>query len=110
MPAIAYARPHEIEIERFSPGGDGIPAQLSRILVVGSTARLELEREDSEQIVEAELPAERVRKLKLKRGETVLIRPSRMQVFLDRDRNSKLDDMLPEPSLEEIPAFGTILW
>ena len=110
-PAIGYARPHEIEIERFSPGGDGIPAQLSRILVVGPTARLELERDDSEQIVEAELPAERARELNLKRGETVLIRPSRMQVFLDRDRKPKLDDeVLPDPSAEVIPAFGTILW
>jgi sulfate transport system ATP-binding protein len=110
-PAIAYARPHEIEIERFSPGGEGIPAQLIRILVVGPTARLELERDDSGQIVEAELPAARARSMNLKAGETVLIRPSRMQVFLDRDRKPKLDDgVLPDPSAEVIPAFGTILW
>jgi sulfate transport system ATP-binding protein len=112
-PAIAYARPHEIEIERFSPGGEGIPAQLNRILVVGPTARLELERDDTEQIVEAELPAARVRMLNLKRGETVLIRPSKMQVFLDRDRKSLLDKEdgpLPDPAAEVIPAFGTILW
>ena len=35
--------------------------QLIRILVVGPTARLELERDDSGQIVEAELPAARAR-------------------------------------------------
>src|SRR3954452_114317 len=110
-PAIGYARPHEIEIERFSPGGEGIPAQLSRILVVGPTARLELERDDSGQIIEAELPAARVRNLKLKQGETVLIRPSRMQVFLERDRKPKVgEDVLPVVAREEIPAFGTILW
>jgi sulfate transport system ATP-binding protein len=110
-PAIAYARPHEIEIERFSPSGEGIPAQLSRILVVGQTARLELERDDSGQIVEAELPAARARSLNLKQGETVLIRPSRMQVFLDRDRKPRIDDgPLPDPSAEVIPAFGNILW
>src|SRR3954454_2585967 len=110
-PAIGYARPHEIEIERFSPGGEGIPAQLSRILVVGPTARLELERDDSGQIIEAELPATRVRNLKLKQGETVLIRPSRMQVFLERDRKPKVgEDVLPVVAREEIPAFGTILW
>jgi sulfate/thiosulfate transport system ATP-binding protein len=110
-PAIAYARPHEIDIERFSPGGEGIPAQLSRILVVGPTARLELERDDSGQIVEAELPAARVRNLNLRQGETVLIRPSRMQVFLERDRRIELDDadIVPVPS-EPLPAFGTILW
>src|SRR5207344_1047002 len=42
-PAVAYARPHEIEIERFSPGLAGIPVQLNRLLLVGPTARLELE-------------------------------------------------------------------
>jgi len=78
---------------------------------VGPTARIELERDDSGQIVEAELPAARVRTLKLKQGETVLIRPSRMQVFLERDRKPKLDEeVLPVAAREEIPAFGTILW
>ena len=110
-PAIAYARPHEIEIERFSPGGEGIPAHLSRILIVGPTARLELERDDSGQVVEAELPAERVRSLKLKQGEMVLIRPSKMQVFLDRERKHTPDDeRAPDPAAESLPAFGTILW
>ena len=35
----------EIDIERFSPGLNGISVQLNRLLVVGPTARLELERE-----------------------------------------------------------------
>ena len=83
-PAVAYARPHEIEIERFSPGLDGLPVQLSRMLVVGATARLELEREDNRDILEAEIPATRARGLNLKVGETLLIRPRRMQVFLER--------------------------
>jgi sulfate transport system ATP-binding protein len=85
-PAVAYARPHEIEIERFSPGLAGLPVQLARILVVGPTARLELEREDSAEILEAEIPAARARGLDLKVGETLVIRPSRMQVFLDGAR------------------------
>jgi sulfate transport system ATP-binding protein len=109
-PAIAYARPHEIDVERFSPGLDGIPALLSRILVVGPTAKLELERDDTPGIVEAELPAARVRNLKLKTGETVLIRPSRMQVFLDRDRKRAEEPLLPDRGVEPLPAFGNILW
>ena len=51
--------------------------------------------------------------LNLKRGETLLIRPSKMQVFLDKDRKSRLDEddgPLPDPAAEVIPAFGTILW
>jgi len=81
-PAIAYARPHEIEIERFSPGAEGIPALLSRLLLIGPTARLELEREDTGEIVEAEIPAARASALGLKPGESMMLKPRRMQVFL----------------------------
>jgi len=114
VPAVAYSRPHEIEIERFSPGLSGIPVQLNRVLMVGPTARLELEREDSPQIIEAELPAERARHLRLRQGETLLIRPNRMQVFVERGRGAsaapevaaRAAEVPPEP----LPAFGTVIW
>ena len=80
---MVYARPHEIEIERFSPGLDGIPVQLNRLLVVGPTARLELEREDTGEIIEAEIPAPRARALNLKVGETLAIFPRCSQVFVE---------------------------
>jgi sulfate transport system ATP-binding protein len=82
-PAVAYVRPHEIEIERFSPGIKGIPAQLQRALVVGPTARLELEREDNSEIIEAELTEHRYRQLNLKEGETLIVRPRALKVFHD---------------------------
>ena len=113
-PAVAFSRPHEIEIERFSPGLSGIPVQLNRLLVVGPTARLELEREDSSQIIEAELPAEKARHLKLRQGETLLIRPNKLQVFVERDRVPDSEKTLPprvaDKSLEPLPSFGTVLW
>ena len=110
--AVAYARPHELDIDRFSPGLPGIPVQLTRLLVVGPTARLELEREDGSEIIEGELPAERVRSLRLKVGETLLIRPSKMQVFLHgqtllREPQAQLAPPVQE---EALPAFGTIIW
>jgi sulfate transport system ATP-binding protein len=83
-PAVVYARPHEIDIERFSPGLNGISVQLNRLLVVGPTARLELKREDTGEIVEAEIPAPRARALNLKVGEMLAIFPRNMQVFVDR--------------------------
>jgi sulfate transport system ATP-binding protein len=83
VPAVAYARPHEIEVDRFSPGQEGFPVQLSRVLLVGPTARLEVEREDCPDVIEIELPAERVRSLNLKAGETLLVRPRRVQVFVE---------------------------
>ncbi|PWT75969.1 MAG: sulfate ABC transporter ATP-binding protein [Proteobacteria bacterium] len=116
-PAIAYARPHEIEIDRFSPGLEGIAVQLNRLLIVGPAARLELEREDSAQIIEAEIPAERARHLRLKVGESLLIRPVKMQVFVNGERASAAPNKQhatgasrPEASDQSLPAFGTILW
>jgi sulfate transport system ATP-binding protein len=111
-PAVAYSRPHEIEIERYSPGLAGIPVQLNRLLLVGPTARLELEREDSAQIIEAELPAERARHLNLRQGETLLIRPRKMQVFVERDREPSTEASpqdKPGAKVEEMPVFGTVI-
>jgi sulfate transport system ATP-binding protein len=113
-PAVVYARPHEIEIERFSPGLNGIPVQLSRLLVVGPTARLELERQDTGEVLEAEMSAARARGLKLKVGETLAIVPGRMQVFLDRQRESP--PRQPAKSGQEavrqepLPLHGTVIW
>jgi sulfate/thiosulfate transport system ATP-binding protein len=115
-PATVYARPHEIEIERFSPGQSGIPVVLQRILLIGPTARLELERDDSGEILEAELATSRVRALNLKLGETLLVRPSRMQVFLGEKRKSggrEPDAAAPTQASDPagwLAAYGNVIW
>jgi len=82
-PAVAYTRPHEIEIGRYAPGEPGIPARLKRALIVGPSARLELEREDDAGIIEAEIPSDLYRSLALREGETLLVRPRKTKVFLN---------------------------
>jgi sulfate transport system ATP-binding protein len=116
-PATVYARPHEIEIERFSPGQEGIPAVLQRILVIGPTARLELERDDQAEIVEAEISADRVRSLNLRQGETLLIRPRKMQVFLgEKTTPDAQASNLAQPLAKAggpagwLAAFGEVIW
>jgi sulfate transport system ATP-binding protein len=99
--AIAFARPHEIEVDRFSPGLEGIPVQLSRILIVGPTARLEVEREDCPEIIEVELPAERVRNLNLTLGETLLIHPRQVRVFVGEQPGA---DTGPQRATEREPV------
>jgi len=111
-PAIAYARPHEIEIERFSPGAAGIPVHLNRLLMVGPNARLELRRDDSSEIIEAEIPSARARQLQLKTGEALLIRPGKMQVFLDPDgavRGSQTTPGGAKEASEPPPAIGSVI-
>jgi sulfate transport system ATP-binding protein len=82
-PAVAYTRPHEIEVGRFAPGEPGISARLKRALIVGPSARLELEREDDAGIIEAEIASDLYRSLALREGETLLVRPRKTKVFLN---------------------------
>lgn len=82
-PAVGFVRPHELDIDRYGPGQSGIRVQLVRTLLVGPTARLELEREDGAGLIEAEMPAEQYRQKRFREGETLVVRPRRLQVFLN---------------------------
>ncbi|WP_326535923.1 sulfate/molybdate ABC transporter ATP-binding protein [Pseudorhodoferax sp.] len=86
--AFAYVRPHDLEVERYSPGATGIVAQLSRALVVGPIARLELTPQDAkdakgDQIIEAQLTAEEFNARGFREGETLVVTPRRAKVFVD---------------------------
>ncbi|WP_455556025.1 sulfate/molybdate ABC transporter ATP-binding protein [Comamonas sp.] len=98
--AFAYVRPHELDVARYSPGQNtdgngrttGLVVQLSRAIVVGPIARLELiaaddaqasENAESENVIEAQIPAEQFREMGLREGETLVVTPRRAKVFLD---------------------------
>ena len=61
--AFAYVRPHDLDVARYTPGASnvGIVAKLTRAIVVGPVARLELEPVEShfgkDAIIEAQLSA-----------------------------------------------------
>ncbi len=80
-PALAYVRPHDIEILRY-PDGTSIQAKISYIHAVGPIVHLELKRLDTNAHVEVELTRERFDSLKLNEGETVFLRPHNLRVFL----------------------------
>ncbi len=91
--ALAYVRPHELDVTRHVPGvTNGIVATLARAIVVGPIARLELEPVDanpdnpgSGTIIEAQLPAQQFRDLGLKEGDTVVATPRKARVFVEED-------------------------
>jgi sulfate/thiosulfate transport system ATP-binding protein len=87
--AVAYARPHELEVGRYSPGAPGIVALLERALVVGPSARLELKRTDTGEHIEAEILADDYRRLGLRHGERLVVRPRKLRVFLDPPAEAK---------------------
>jgi len=80
-PAVAYVRPYDIEINRQRRSPEEIEAQIRFIQGAGAVARLELERLDTLEMIEAEMTRERYKELGLAEGETVFLRPRNMRVF-----------------------------
>jgi sulfate transport system ATP-binding protein len=94
--ASAYVRPHDLEVKRYTPGepaegearNPGLVVHLTRAIVVGPIARLELvpvEDKDgtSDNIIEAQIPADQYREMGLKEGETLVVTPKRARVFVE---------------------------
>jgi len=79
--ATAYVRPHEFDVERYRAGADGIPVRLAHAYLAGPSAYLELASEESDAIIEAEVPESRYRELGLRDGEILLARPRRARIF-----------------------------
>jgi sulfate transport system ATP-binding protein len=82
---VGFVRPHDLDVERYSPGAEGIVVQLRRAHAIGPLAQLELERDDNAELIEAVIPNERFAQLGLKNGETLVVRPRRLQVFAQQD-------------------------
>ncbi|GGI53505.1 sulfate/molybdate ABC transporter ATP-binding protein [Oxalicibacterium solurbis] len=83
---IGYVRPHDLEVERYArdaDGIDGIVVKLLRVHAIGPLAQLELERDDNNALIEAVISNDRFTQMQLKEGETLVVRPKKLQVFID---------------------------
>ena len=83
MQGTAYVRPHDIEVARHSADAKGIVAKLKRAHAIGPLAQLELERADNAQLIEAVISSERYEHLRLQEGETLVVQPRRLRVFVE---------------------------
>jgi sulfate transport system ATP-binding protein len=91
--AFAYVRPHDLDVQRYLVGVSavhqprGIVAKLTRAMVVGPIARLELLPLDaaaagSGDLIEAQIAAQYFREQAFKEGETLVLTPRRARVFV----------------------------
>ena len=91
--AFAYVRPHDLDVQRYVSGlagadqARGIVAKLTRAMVIGPIARLELLPLDataagSGDIIEAQIPAQYFEEQAFKEGETLVLTPRRARVFV----------------------------
>lgn len=76
--ALAFVRPHDIEIQREAVAG-GLAALVQHLQAIGPLVRVEVAHQG--EIFEVELTRERHEQLGLKSGETVWIRPRALRVF-----------------------------
>ncbi|NHC07637.1 sulfate/molybdate ABC transporter ATP-binding protein [Azonexus fungiphilus] len=80
---VAFARPHELDIDIDPASTAGIAARINRILAFGVTARVELDgiNGSTGQHFEVEITRQRVLDLGLTDGQDVRLVPSRLKVF-----------------------------
>jgi sulfate transport system ATP-binding protein len=80
--AAVYVRPHEFTIEPRRNGDESLEAKVLHVNPTGSRAKVELRIVVSEQLINAELPAERLAELALKAGDIVYVSAKRARVFV----------------------------
>ena len=86
--ALAYVRPHDLDVRRYRSGDEGIVARLTRAIVVGPMARLELvptaadADEGGAQIIEAQISSAQFHEQGFAEGETLLLTPRKARVFV----------------------------
>jgi sulfate transport system ATP-binding protein len=81
--AIAYVRPHEIELARDASGNasSGMRVRLDHAYLSGPSACLELRRLDRDALIEVQVPEAYYHELGLKVGDVLLACPRRARVF-----------------------------
>jgi sulfate/thiosulfate transport system ATP-binding protein len=83
-PAVGYVRPHDLDVQRHA-NGTTFEALVRHVVAIGPTVRLELERKDTGDMIEAELTRERYGELAVTEGELVHVKPRKLKVFVDED-------------------------
>ncbi len=85
-PALAYVRPHDIDLLREPEDGDTtLPATVSRVSALGSVVRLELIQSPGGEIAEVEMTREHYAVDPLRVGDMVFVKPRQLRVFLHDD-------------------------
>ncbi len=79
--AIAYVRPHDIDIARVAQDETALPVLISQVRAVGAIVRVEVTPEAGGELIEIELSRERFDSAPVACGERMYIRPRQFRVF-----------------------------
>jgi sulfate transport system ATP-binding protein len=84
-PVVGYVRPHDLAIAKSRNGHETIEAKIQHINPVGPIIRLELQRTDDNEPIEAEITRDQYYADTYSVGEIVYITPKNIGVFIDYD-------------------------
>lgn len=80
-PLVGYVRAHDIEVERKPVDSASFKAEVRHVHTIGPIVKMELFLCETKETVEVELSRDVSRRLALKKGETVFVRPRKLRVF-----------------------------
>jgi sulfate/thiosulfate transport system ATP-binding protein len=81
-PAVAFVRPHDLEVSR-SGNGDSIRARVDHVSFAGPFVHVQLTRRDTGESIEAAVPREQSRELALKPADEVYLKARTARLFSD---------------------------
>jgi sulfate transport system ATP-binding protein len=87
-PAQAYARPHELDIDRTPREERSLPATVRRVNPAGGVVKVELLLGDQQTVVQANLSRNRFQELGLQEGESVYVVPRQLRIFVAEENPS----------------------
>jgi sulfate transport system ATP-binding protein len=79
--AVAYVRPHDIDISRTPQDDAALPVEVKLVRAIGAIVRVEVATDNSSESIEIELSRERFDSTPLVNGDKVFIRPRQFRVF-----------------------------
>lgn len=81
---VGYVRPHDLDVQRYAPGAEGIAVQLRHAHAIGPLAQLELVREDNQELIEAVISRDQFAQQSYTEGDRLLVSPKRLDVFVEQ--------------------------
>jgi sulfate/thiosulfate transport system ATP-binding protein len=82
-PAVAYVRPHDLEIDRVRRDIGAIEAVVHDVHAAGPVVRVELHPKDGSGPIQAELARDRYLALEIGRGDRAFVTPRNVRVFVE---------------------------
>ena len=79
---LAFVRPQDLRLSRERMEGFALEGIVRYVATVGSTVRLEVERTDTGDLLEAELSREGYRTAGFREGERVFVLPQNVRTFV----------------------------